>query len=286
MKSLNIIVRLLRSKHTLSNFMNGKITKEPSALVMLKRLEHSGKQCIENQAARNEIVGKLWVRCVLSEEYMDVKFLYMLTGRDKGKSVNMRRQRIEPVGEALKRLQANLTKKSSSAFKRRKPSENQSMTANKILLRLYDELGIEVDDMVMNCDAWVQGGKLQVDEMEYEIEVNTPVVTSLVLPKVALSGFTIRPHLTYEFGHASEFCFNWILLKADGSSSVLGDNETYTPTPADVGQKIKLVINPKSGERIGEVVSAEMAQPVTPGPSMLLSENRQLYLCKDTPQRR
>lgn len=245
--------------------------------VLLRRMS----QTTGNQAAESDSVRRtLWIRCVKSEDMLQGKFSYRFTEGSREKLINFNRKVSEPVGEALQRIKFNLMKKSVvKKSKKRKAAEQVLETSedqeNGINLTLHDQNGDEVDTMINNGQAWVQGGIFKLDNCEYCIEVNTPSIQNLTLPRVILAGFPANPNHTDEFTEASHCEYTWYRILSDNSSVLVGRDVLYTPTTDDVGYKLKLTIVPRCGERKGEKVEADSGSPVAEGPRLEAIEDRQ-----------
>ncbi len=48
--------------------------------------------------------------------------------------------------------------------------------------------GNQVDDTVTHETAWIEGAQLLIGQTMYQVELNVPVITSVKLPPVILSG--------------------------------------------------------------------------------------------------
>ena len=224
---------------------------------------------------------KLWIRAVESEGRVQGKFSYKLSEGGREKQISFNRYYTEPVGQALERLKANLMSKSVNKRKKKKASAAMESAAaepkTQISVTLLDQTGDEVSPEMHNCNAWVHGGVLKVDKREFVIEVNCPVVHTITLPRVSLSGHPTCPYFTVEFAKIDQCEFTWYRILDNAQAVVVGREMIYTPSPEDVGHRLKVTVVPKCGDRAGEQSEVETGSPVVAGPKLTAVEQRRKY---------
>lgn len=239
---------------------------------MLRRCFDAFKGLIKGPMARKEPLDItchgatpkcVYVRIVESEHRIEGKFLYELPSSVNGQPgrerlFNFNRLKREPSGDALMRLQCNLWQHSTKKSKRKKKKEmaidDEEPTKESIALTLFDDSAHIVDRKLANEKAWVNGGILQINSTRYLIQVNSPCVLEVTLPKILFLGFPVMPYLSLEFAEAPECDYRWLRITESDSDSVVGSEMIYTPTNDDVGCRLKLVTVPKRDDKIGESV--------------------------------
>ncbi|KAF6038036.1 PDE12 [Bugula neritina] len=231
----------------------------------------------------------VWIRHAEDDIRLQATFTYWkyLTPDDK---TTISKQRLftlnrlidEPVGETFKRLKVNVAKHFYCQTKggprsRKTVEEINTDAANHVTVRLFDNTGLEINSSIPNSNAWVQGGKLEINEHHYYIEINPPAVKELEMPVNMLSGYFVRPKLSLEFADLNDCVFSWYRINGSSSEGILvGEEEVYTPTISDVGCQLKLVVLPKLKHRCGQSVEAVSKAYVTEGPKRdYLSERKQ-----------
>lgn len=143
------------------------------------------------------------VRCLPGEPKLTISFC--LDGSNK----HMLRDQDEALGKVLARISNNFTKGQGKAKKTKKNTEQQPCEPPKpTVVKLYYD-GVEVADTVLNSEAWQDGAVLQVGEIKYSVQRNSPTFTTAELPVSLLAGYPVCPNLEVEFGNLQDCEFTW-----------------------------------------------------------------------------
>lgn len=121
----------------------------------------------------------------------------------------MLRDQDEAVGKVLTRISLNTTQGQGKAKKSKKNRDQQQSEApGPRVVKLFFEGG-QVEETVLNCEAWQEGAVLQVGDLKYSVQRNVPTLTHAELPGSLLAGFPVCPHLQVEFGNLQDCEFTW-----------------------------------------------------------------------------
>jgi len=233
-----------------------------------------------SRMASRDTLPLIYVRCLPHEEKMTAHFdMKLPSGEDRTFELN--RKVMEPVSVTLARLATNIFNRSStSSEKKSKKRVCHENIKDQSRVQIYDRSGDVINPDLHNCHAWAQGGVMAIflndTELRYRIEVNAPTITSLTLPGIIMSGFTAHPYMTCEFTELDNCEFIWLRLIND-EEVVVGSEETYTPGMDDVGYKLKMLVRPRLGERVGEAMTAVTSDVTKRGPENCPFETRQVY---------
>lgn len=219
------------------------------------------RRCSSAMRTGCDPVPKVFVRCAPDEEKMQAQLSYPPQSTSS-KIVRMNRFVSERVSNTLERLAINIQKKSIGKSKQQDLAEHPPNTSVKLL----GVDGMEVDGHLHNCHAWSQGCKLLINSFVYVVEMNSPTIVRLELPRVLLSKFIIHPYVQLEFSKHGETEFKWYRIDTEGSETLVSTSSFYIPTDHDCGHKIKLSVQPKSGSRIGEQMDVISSTCVEKGP--------------------
>ncbi|XP_061893685.1 2',5'-phosphodiesterase 12-like [Entelurus aequoreus] len=228
------------------------------------------------------------VRCVAGEPRLTISF--SMAGSQK----HMQREQDEPLGKVLSRIACNLAKGQSQAKKtkrkeRQQPSESPELAVVKLLVD-----GGEVEDTVVNSEAWRDGAVLRVGDVEYLVSRNSPAFTTAELPVSLLAGFPVCPKLEVEFGDLQDCEFLWfkeqvpnISAQTSGDAAVedmawteVGRARVYVPTNRDIGCRLKLCCTAKDGRRRGQLKELVSASAIEAGPGVCTFDTRHAYTAK------
>ncbi|CAH1249725.1 PDE12 [Branchiostoma lanceolatum] len=241
------------------------------------------------------------VRCVPEEEKMAIS--YKLGEGQR----NLLRAKTETLGGALSRIVFNATKHLNKGKKKKKAklegatpeSESNTITAQLTFNK------VKVEDDIPNSEAWQEGAILEIGEHRYVVNVNPPMVKSVVLPISIMAGFPLFPRLDLDFASRQDSCYTWYREDNSGPStsstansgdskrkSNEQDNQTnwvqasrdliYTPVNSDIGSKLKFVCTPRCDGKEGVTMETVTSCQVEAGPGLCPFENRHLYTKKRT----
>lgn len=143
------------------------------------------------------------VRCLPGEPKLTISFC--LDGSHK----HMLRDQGEALGKVLARISNGIAKGQGKAKKAKKNTGQQpSGPPEPTLVKLYLD-GAEVDDAVLNSEAWKDGAVLQVGDVKYSVQRNPPTFTTAQIPASMLAGYPVCPHLAVEFGSLQDCEYSW-----------------------------------------------------------------------------
>ncbi|KAM9364312.1 2',5'-phosphodiesterase 12 [Pholidichthys leucotaenia] len=229
------------------------------------------------------------VRCLPGEPKLTISF------RLNGSHKNMLRDQDEALGRALARI-SNATVKNQSKRKKSKKNqgaEQQSTAAEPAVVKLFYG-GEEVPETALNAEAWRDGAVLQVGDVRYCVQRNTPTFTTAELPVAMLAGFPVCPKLEVEFGNLQQSEFTWFRENSpntrsdsadegsaqDAGWSLVGHERVFVPSNQDIGHRLKLSSTPRDGSRSGQAVVLVSAGTVEAGPGVCTFDNRHAYTGK------
>ncbi|XP_078620221.1 2',5'-phosphodiesterase 12-like [Branchiostoma floridae x Branchiostoma japonicum] len=237
------------------------------------------------------------VRCVPEEEKMTIS--YRLGEGQR----NLLRAKTETLGGALSRIVFNTNKYLNKGKKKKKAkleAANAESDSNAITAQLTFNR-VKVDDDIPNSEAWQEGAILEIGEDRYVVNVNPPMVKSVVLPTSIMAGFPVFPRLDLDFASRQESSYTW--YREDSSvptpTSNSGDSKRksneddkqtnwvqashdliYTPVNSDIGSKLKFVCTPKCDGKEGVTMETVTTCQVEAGPGLCPFETRHLYTKK------
>lgn len=143
------------------------------------------------------------VRCLPGESKLTISIC--LGGSHK----HMLRDQDEALGKVLARISSRITKSQGKAKKSKKNKGQQPCeTSESTVVKLYYD-GAEVDDTVLNSEAWQDGSVLQVGDVKFSVQRNGPTFTTAELPVSLLAGYPVCPNLEVEFGNLQDCEFTW-----------------------------------------------------------------------------
>ncbi|XP_046399751.1 2',5'-phosphodiesterase 12 [Ischnura elegans] len=222
------------------------------------------------------------------------QFSFNFCHKNVNRQFNFIRFKSETVQDFLNRVANNVGKVVEQKNKRKKKKlkpAHQSNTASaedvseEINVQLLKD-GIPVPPE-LKCYETLGHDRLRllVCDNLYDIEVNVPWVSSLVLPDSILAGFPIYPcKLDIEFAGREESIFEWFKSIDDKRNNFswtkVGEGYFYTPLTSDIGMRLKVSCTPrrKDDEGItykeGPVVEAISPTIVEAGPGRCPFEDR------------
>ena len=218
----------------------------------------------------------LTVKNVESQERIEISVEHLTN--DTKRTYNLCRTKSEEVGVSITRLATNIGKVVHKKLKK----SNKSAPFPEINIKLLGENGIEIDDSVVNEDAWLHAKTAVIEDAKYKIEINPPEVKLLKLQKYFMAGYKIFPLIELQFATIQDSYIEWYReIKTIEQSNHVNEKEAnfehvfsgevYTPVNNDIGCRLKVKCTPKSGDRSGnaEEVVAEVAVSSHPGTSPL-----------------
>ena len=144
-------------------------------------LEESGAPAVSSQM--------LIVRLMPEDEHLNLSYVL------KGKKHNLRRDKQEGLGKTLKRISitAVRTEKLKRSQRRHMQSQNEHVTPIEAYLLAGSQ---RVTDDTPNCEAWLEGRVLVVDDAQFTVYVNIPTVLSLKMPRFIMSNCPAVPEVS------------------------------------------------------------------------------------------
>lgn len=144
------------------------------------------------------------VRCLPGEPKLTISFCV------DGSHKHMLRDQGEALGKVLARISNGIAKGQGKAKKAKKNTGQQQPLGPQepTLVKLYHD-GAEVDDTMLNSEAWKDGAVLQVGDVKYSVQRNPPTLTIAELPVSMLAGYPVCPKLAVEFGSLQDCEYSW-----------------------------------------------------------------------------
>nr|XP_019952499.1 PREDICTED: 2',5'-phosphodiesterase 12 [Paralichthys olivaceus] len=267
------------------------LNRLPAALTLIpRRLLLSSPKTLTRACRRLLGMEPAVVRCLPGEPKLTISFT--LDGSNK----HMLRDQNEPLAKVLARISNGLAKgqgkaKKSKKHKSQQPSEAPQPSA---VVKLFYG-GDEVPDTVLNSEAWRDGAVLQVGDVKYSVQRNSPTFTTAELPVSLMAGFPVCPKLEVEFGDLQECEFTWFKETGpDTSPKVAGEVEglesswtqvgcgrVHIPSNKDIGCRLKLRCTPKDGSRSGLAKELVSVGAVEAGPGMCTFDDRHVYTVRE-----
>lgn len=227
------------------------------------------------------------VRCLPGEPKLTISFC--LDGVNK----HMLRDQDETVGKVLARIANSITKGQGKAKKSKKNKGQQPCEAPEPTVVKLFHGGGEVEESVLNSEAWQDGAVLQVGDLKYSVQRNAPTFTNAELPASLLAGFPVCPNLEVEFGNLQDSEFTWFKENSSNTTSSAGlpgqdpvwteagHGRVLVPSNQDIGCRLKLHCTPKEGDRSGPVKELVSVGAVEAGPGVCTFDNRHMYTSKE-----
>lgn len=232
------------------------------------------------------------VRCLPGEPKLTICFT--LDGSHK----NMLRDQSEELGKVLARIANNQAKSQGKTKKMRRNRgkqqqevmEEEEQEEQCVAVKLFYG-GAEVADTVPNSEAWRDGAVLQVGDVRYSVQRNSPTFTLAELPVSMMAGYPVCPNLQVEFGNLQDCEFIWYkenspkpspedAAEASGQDSTwveVGHGRVHVPSNQDISHRLKLRCTPKDGGRSGLSRELFSAGVVEAGPGACTFDNRHMY---------
>ena len=194
---------------------------------------------------------------------------------------NLNRSKDESISKTFQKLESSFTKLLS---KLKKLNNTESFS-----ISLVDLNGNLVPNDTKNEDAWKEKYTLKINNQDYKVLVNLPVIKKIELPKVLIAGFPATLQTFIESNSSSELISknskyfwysresldinaNWNLINVESN----GSNLKWCLLTADCFDcLIKVICIPSDGERDGlpiECVSATTVKQHIPSDKLPMSE--------------
>lgn len=135
-----------------------------------------------------DISQMLIVRIIPKEEHLNL--FYIL----KGKKHSLRRPKLEALSKTLKRICITAARPDKAKRSQRRHMQSQNEDRTPIEAHLLAE-SQEVAEDTPNCEAWVYGRILVVDNVKFRVHVNPPTVLSLKLPRFIMTNCPVVPEV-------------------------------------------------------------------------------------------
>ena len=139
----------------------------------------------------------LIVRLVPEDEHLNLSYVL------KGKKHNLRRCKQEALSKTLKRI--SITAIRPEKVKRSQRRHMQFQNEHMAPIEAYLLAGSQrVAEDTLNCEAWLEGRILVVDDIQFRVYVNFPTVLSLKMPRFIMSNCPAVPEVSEE--QCDSFC--------------------------------------------------------------------------------
>lgn len=226
---------------------------------------------------------------------VDISFRFVSEKRKVDRIFNLRRKKDEELSTVLSRISTNISKNETKKKRKKGASEGNegegvSIPVTMVELSESDEKRPVALDT--SCyDAFVNSAvknALVIDDNNYHLDLNPPVVKAVELPKCVMAGYPLtvgkfktlfadRKNCTFRWFRSEEkfetpkeaqsklHAIKWVDLEVAYSVS---------PTNEDVGCLLKVVITPYLNDRRGEDVEVISSTLVSAGPGVCPFEHR------------
>lgn len=116
---------------------------------------------------------------------------------------------------------------------------------------------------------------LKVCDKEFNLLINSPWISGMVLPSSILAGFPVYP-MRFEsmYTDTSKSEFNWYKSTDKCNWTLVGNGFMYNTSNRDIGAYLKLSCLPKSGNLVGPTAEAVSNSQVEAGPGFCPFEKR------------
>lgn len=131
----------------------------------------------------------LVVRTIPEEEHLTL--FYVL----KGKKHNLRRYKAEILSKTLKRICITAARPEKVKRGQRKHMQHQDDHTFPIEAHLFAGSRKVAED-TPNCEAWLDGRILMVDNVQFNVRVNFPTLLSLRMPKFVMTNCPAVPEVS------------------------------------------------------------------------------------------
>lgn len=247
----------------------------------------------------NRIMPKAIVRCVDSEDTLNLSFIYSNPELGiKQRQFNFQRKKCEPLETAKTRICENVKRRAFKTNKKKKNKPQNGAENEHVTTQIDSEIQLTVDVSInqISCsadtpckEAFIHSAILKIGDAVYDVVVNPPTVKSLSLPSNIMAGFPIYPKLEVEFTDKSQCSYSWYRTKTpinqfdvtdqcSASKNLtkpmpisdwehIGNSFHYLTSIDDIGRLLRVTCTPRdaTGED-GQLVEAVSPVTVSAGP--------------------
>ena len=136
-----------------------------------------------------------FVRSDVDNNKLKISFYYIENGLSISHEFYFDRVADESLIITTTRMSANITKAAVNKGLRLKPGDNNP-EKNSVTVSLQSEDLVELDSQILNRDAWITGRRLIIDNSQFVVLLDTPVVKKLALPyRILGNGFLVIPQV-------------------------------------------------------------------------------------------
>jgi len=243
---------------------------------------------------------KAVVKHVEGEERFTFSFIFKVKSNSPGRQFNLSRSLVEDSSVFVNRIQANVEKIAN------KKTKKQVHVDQEIKVRFSDidgALDLEINKTAQDL-IFTPGVKMSVNEEEYEVQVNPPVVEEVKISEPMLTDTLLYPAKLRTLFAAEEH-ITWFVNKdpAETSPSVSGKKKVrldsssspsssswekrahgffFRPENKDIGGRVRLDVTPTRGEVLGDTMSIYSSSLVEAGPDTSATLNRQAFTKTNT----
>ena len=144
---------------------------------------------VEESGAPVSSSQMLIVRLIPQDEHLNLSYVL------KEKKHNLRRYKQEALSKTLKRI--SITAVRPEKLKRSQRRHMQGQNEHMAPIEVYLLAGTErVADDTPNCEAWLEGRVLVVDDAQFTVYVNIPTLLSLRMPRFIMSNCPTVPEVS------------------------------------------------------------------------------------------
>ena len=143
----------------------------------------------------------LIVRLMPEDEHLNLSYVL------KGKKHKLRRYKQEALNKTLKRISITAVRpeKLKRSQRRHMQGQNEHMAPIEAFLLAGTQ---RVADDTPNCEAWLEGRVLVVDDAQFVVCVNVPTLLSLKMPRFIMSNCPAVPEVRILKTSSSNNFFN------------------------------------------------------------------------------
>jgi hypothetical protein len=149
---------------------------------------------VDESSAPVSSLQVLIVRFMPEDEHLNLSYVL------KGKKHKLLRYKTEALGKTLKRI--SITAIRPEKLKRSERRHMQSQNEHVAPIEAYLLAGSQrVGDDTPNCEAWLEGRVLVVDDAQFTVYVNVPTLLSLKIPRFVMSSCPAVPEVSIPIKH-------------------------------------------------------------------------------------
>ena len=221
---------------------------------------------------------KAIVKTIEEGERMQISFDFALKS-GKLRAFNFNRSMTEEVGKTLTRMTENINKQVLKGLKKKKKkqaaTESADIEEKLVSVQLFKK-GIEVQSTEATGTAFTDDTTLIIDDIHYDVDVNTPAVSNLQLPQHIMPGFCVFPKVELEFSSLKECEFEWFIETSTSEASASASPESvwvsvqntfgFTPLNEHIGKKVRVRCTPRNANKLGESFETVSESEVSSSP--------------------